>query len=575
MNIIGIEVLLPIYMFLTLKRLDSQYLYGDLFENQTHFNLTNLNDILRTFDIVDIKVNKEIFRILNQIDYDAFEILQVNSGSNLKCNMRSLLSCLTYNNCTLTGIDLYNFFIQVSNKYSIEEVAKFFYKTVENMEKVILCFGDKIPVINLDRLPEFNRTEKLINIIFLGIFSVSSLIGNLFLLILLMPFNKYSNRFSNRKKKFNLNSRSSDPNSSNLNGYANKSSSSSSIVMDIYFWSSAFFDLNWSLIVIPFHLSLIVNNGKWKFGDLTCKIYSYFSYLILCMTSFTLLTISVDRYISIVLATNSANSESKKCFSSLGSLFSLKKYSSSLTKSNIDQIKYKAFMLLTIFCFSSLLLALPYLLYTNCHAIVLGSNCLLMTDDYICLNIWSNKIGEYIYKIIFFIFIYIFPGLALFYSYTSIALKLFFKKSVGFGQSAEFRKKSKKRVIKVLMFDCLFYIIAWFPFSFWALVSCFNSFIKFYNTSLSKELPIFIYLYTITISNVSLKWLGRVLSMWPRIKKQLAKCPKLPRFTNFALSRAFASNKTSIDSDKSIIKNSNNKVFSINLQYNMITPINQ
>jgi hypothetical protein len=408
--------------------------------------------------------------------------------------------------------EIYALLLSISSQTSIEQIAAILNVEVWKVRNMILCFGNKVPTIAFKVQPVFHFAEKLFNAIFLSILLLLSICGNLSLLCYLKPFNLKTFLKRHCSLLFRNDLTYMNKNIPERNNTPIPKCNSTASITKLLFWLCGLFDLVFSISVVPFQIITTLNDGFWIFNESTCKLYAYLTYVILCFTSLSIITVSLDRYLSIFF--DLRYSSNKK--------FVLIKHLQKL----MGSISFKTYIFIFLMILFSFLFSLPYLIYTSNAMVVNGTTCVDVTKHFICLNRWDNMIEENVFKIVFILLIFVLPGLLLLYSYGSICIKLFFKKnnsiennltSTHVGSS----NKKRRRIVKMLIVDCLFYIICWFPISGWTLSKCINGLLHIFDLKITKEISIFNYLYLGLIANVSLKWLFRLFNYWSKIKDQV------------------------------------------------------
>ena len=242
-----------------------------------------------------------------------------------------------------------------------------------------------------------------------------------------------------------------------------------------------------------------------------CKIQNFFGHLALCLTSFILITISVERYLAIVKHSKVNNKKISKPFCKILKCF-------------IFSQKFKlkgALLLLIIFWIVSSAIVIPYFIYNLNLPVVEGVNCYWLTENYMCVNIWPIGITGNIYKSSYWFGMFILPGIILLFSYGSISRSLFLRKNLNISNNGNtgWRSKSKRHIIIILICESLFYAICWFPISIWSMHLSLNSLAKqAIKSTFEKDIILFNKLYSIALLNVSLKWVFRLIASWPRLR---------------------------------------------------------
>lgn len=405
------------------------------------------------------------------------------------------------------------FFQFLLNKYTYAEIGMAFNKSGSLMEKIILCYANKIEFITFfDGEPQVSSVMKHLVSTILIICFFASFFGNFSIIMILFPF---KNIFARFKNKYIVSAQTIQSNQSTNHQEPNVKSCTS----ELFVFSSSIFDFLFTIAILPFHVVTLLNDSHWIFGEIACKLHFYITNLVLCITSIIIVTISLERYYSIVQK-NSPISVNVSCCLVDRILLGCRLRQTSRSSSS----KYVA-ILLVAYWTASLGIVIPYFLNTRHLAIILSTvdprgGCWDMTDYYWCYNVWSNTQAESIYKMFYWSIVFILPGIVLIYSYGRISWYLFVRKPVGNGNSADWRVKSKRRVIKILICDCLFYVLCWYPYSIWSVILSLNGLLNFIedNYDLNQLFTINIYLYSIALLNVTLKWIIRIYSSRSRIQ---------------------------------------------------------
>ena len=401
--------------------------------------------------------------------------------------------------------------------FTSEELKEFFGKPIKILKKIYSCTAAEIQYIQFPRaedVPVIPNVTKYMLTILLTLCFVFSIIGNTMCIYVLTPFKRIFSKIfpktllvwkkASQRKLKTMRKYSS----SNANATTQYEQTKMSQVSDVYFIVTSIMDLFFTTTIIPFHIGTILSNGFWIFGYNTCKTQTFYGQLVLCLTSLLLITISIERYLSIVKQ-KSQNSNQKPKFSCC--ILS-------------QQFKLKGILIiLLIFWIVSIAIASPYLIYNFHLPVIKGVNCLYLTDEYMCVNLWPASTTSHIYKTCYWFFMFIIPGLILLYSYCSISWSLFVRTTTKLKSSTFncWRIKSKRRIIVILICDSLFYIICWFPFSIWSMQVSLNSLMKIsMNSTFQKDIIKFCQLVSIALINVSLKWVFRMIALWPRLREK-------------------------------------------------------
>jgi len=451
----------------------------------------------------------------NRINVSKRKIVKMNISGYLqrRIEQERSLSNLTFNVDLRNNEEIYALLLTISSQTSIEQIAAILNVDVWKVRNMILCFGNKVPTIAFKVQPVFHLVEKLFNAIFLSVLLLLSICGNLSLLFYLKPFSlkAFLKRHCSWMFKNDLAYINKTLSDRHNHQCSTSTCNSTTNITQLLFWLCALFDLIFSIFVTPFQIITTLNDGLWIFNEITCKLYAYLTYVILCFTSLSIITVSLDRYLSIFF--DLRYSTNKK--------FVFIKHIQKV----MGSISFKTYIFIFLVILSSFLFSLPYLIYTTNAMVVNGTTCVDVTRHFICLNRWNDVIEENVFKIVFILLIFVLPGLLLAYSYGSICFKLFFKKNISIENkltqahaASSNTNKKRRRIVKILILDCLFYIVCWFPISGWTLSKCINVLLHIFDLDITKEISIFNYLYLGLITNVSLKWIFRLFNYWSKIK---------------------------------------------------------
>jgi hypothetical protein len=376
---------------------------------------------------------------------------------------------------------------------SIEELASFFGFTKEKIVRVIDCFGQKIPVVKVNKMPALESYQKIIFITILGVLLVVSVIGNSVLLFFLTQ-SHFVGKLCKKGRDFSTCS-------------TENNSSKKLKVTDVFFMLIAFFDILFALYILPLQISDALNDGTWRFNSISCSVYSYLNYLMLVINMLILMSIAIDRYSRIVI--NSVSRKEQHRY--------IKKILNTITCSkSLNDPKvatFTTYLWLLALVAVSCLICLPYLIYSEKTAIVLGPNCFSITDDFVCLNSWrNNSSAGHIYKIVLSIFVYIFPIVILVYSYVQISITLNYS-------TQNLTKFYKKRLVKLLIIDFVLYLVCWFPFLIYMIFLCLKD-LGVIGLQIEFDIQYYVFnlLFMGPITNVSLKWIFRTLCSMKRFK---------------------------------------------------------
>ncbi|XP_069765841.1 galanin receptor 2b-like [Narcine bancroftii] len=181
-------------------------------------------------------------------------------------------------------------------------------------------------------------------------------------------------------------------------------------------------DLVFIIFCVPFQATIYTLDG-WLFGSLMCKAVHFFIYLTMYASSFTLATISVDRYLAI-------------------------RYP---LKSRDFRIARNALVAIGIIWALSIILAGPYM---NYYQIVLYNGVP------ICVPVWEDKRRK-VMDVSSFVFGYVIPITILSFAYTKTIKYLW--TSVDPIETISEVKKAKQKVTKMIIIVTMLFCLCWLP----------------------------------------------------------------------------------------------------------------
>lgn len=182
-------------------------------------------------------------------------------------------------------------------------------------------------------------------------------------------------------------------------------------------------DILMACLCIPFGFVSNLVLQYWPFGGIMCVLVSYSQAVSVFVSAYTLLAISVDRYIAI--------------------LYPLRpKMSRFQAKLIIFKIWIVSLITPSSIVFVSKLVQPPLWVENN------------ITDHYICTEVWPNNDYRVFYSFALMILQYVLPLTVLVFTYTKIAIAVWGKKTPGEAESTRDRKMaaSKRKVSYLFSF---------------------------------------------------------------------------------------------------------------------------
>ncbi|XP_074040996.1 tachykinin-like peptides receptor 99D isoform X2 [Leptinotarsa decemlineata] len=206
--------------------------------------------------------------------------------------------------------------------------------------------------------------------------------------------------------------------------------------------------------------------AHWPFGSVYCKITQFFAALSICSSVYSLMSISIDRYIAILTPLKPR----------MGKTVTL-------------IVALSTWILGT-------LVGMPDILYFQ-------SNPLNGTDRIVCYMKWpdgkenASKL-EIIYNICFTVITYIIPIGAMIFTYTRIGVELWGSQSIGEITERQMKNiESKRKVVKMLITIVTLFAVCWLPYHVYFLVIFYFPSL----TGLQYIQEVYLFIYWLAMSN--------------------------------------------------------------------------
>ncbi|XP_036213657.2 tachykinin-like peptides receptor 99D isoform X1 [Bactrocera oleae] len=199
-----------------------------------------------------------------------------------------------------------------------------------------------------------------------------------------------------------------------------------------------------SSLNVTFNYIYMLDND-WPFGELYCKISQFIATLSISASVFTLMAISIDRYVAIMKPLEPRMS--KRC--------------------NLGIASFIWIASITISC--------PMLLFFTTGEVELKDGTRI-----VCYTEWpdgptNHSQQEYVYNIVFMILTYILPIISMTVTYSRVGIELWGSKTIGEYTPRQVENvRSKRRVVKMMMVVVLIFAVCWLPFHIYFIVtSCY------------------------------------------------------------------------------------------------------
>ncbi|XP_029056380.1 tachykinin-like peptides receptor 99D isoform X1 [Osmia bicornis bicornis] len=178
-------------------------------------------------------------------------------------------------------------------------------------------------------------------------------------------------------------------------------------------------------------------NSHWPFGTLYCKICQFIAVLTICASVFTLMAISIDRYMAI------------------------------MNPLRPHMGRRATLCVAIVIWIVGAILSLPMLLFYTTYT----QNFANGEVRVICYGDFPNKdqdglsYGEYLYNVIFTVLTYFLPIGSMTFTYARIGLELWGSQSIGENTAGQLESiRSKRRVVKMMIVVVVIFAVCWLPF---------------------------------------------------------------------------------------------------------------
>ncbi|XP_011641640.1 tachykinin-like peptides receptor 99D isoform X1 [Pogonomyrmex barbatus] len=198
-----------------------------------------------------------------------------------------------------------------------------------------------------------------------------------------------------------------------------------------------------STLNVTFNYTYMLNS-HWPFGTLYCKISQFIAVLTICASVFTLMAISIDRYMAIVNPLK-------------------------------PRMGKKATLCVAIVIWIiGAILSLPMLLFYTTYT----QNFMNGEVRVVCYSDWPNtddnglSYDEYLYNVIFMILTYFLPIGSMTFTYARVGLELWGSQSIGEATARQLENiRSKRRVVKMMIVVVVIFAVCWLPFHMYFIVT--------------------------------------------------------------------------------------------------------
>ncbi|KAF5298675.1 hypothetical protein FQR65_LT09655 [Abscondita terminalis] len=206
-------------------------------------------------------------------------------------------------------------------------------------------------------------------------------------------------------------------------------------VTNYFIMNLAIGDILITIFCVPF-TSVSYLQQYWSFGAFLCPVVNYSQAVSVFVSAYTMLAISLDRYIAIMWPLKPRLSK-----------------------------KFAIMIILSVWIFAGLT-ALPIPLVSN---LAQPTEWYIVCDRYLCHEDWSNVGPEYenIYTVTIMFLQYIIPFSVLLFTYTSIGIVIWCHRIPGEAENSRDQRiaKSKRKMVKMMVTVVFVFTVCWLPFN--------------------------------------------------------------------------------------------------------------
>ncbi|XP_076349058.1 RYamide receptor-like [Tachypleus tridentatus] len=189
-------------------------------------------------------------------------------------------------------------------------------------------------------------------------------------------------------------------------------------------------DLLMAVLCIPFTFVVNLILHRWPFGTVLCKVVTYAQAVSVFVSAYTMIAISVDRYVAII-----------------------KPLRPRMTK-------FQAKLMIVLVWLVALITPLPTVIVSSLVAI-------RSSDSFHCTEVWDHPEQRYYYGMALMTLQYFLPLLVLIYTYTRIAIVVWVKQTPGEAEDSRDQRlaASKRKMVKMMFIVATVFTLCWLPFN--------------------------------------------------------------------------------------------------------------
>ncbi|KAL0281394.1 UNVERIFIED_CONTAM: hypothetical protein PYX00_002393 [Menopon gallinae] len=227
-------------------------------------------------------------------------------------------------------------------------------------------------------------------------------------------------------------------------------------------------DIMVSTLNVTFNYTYMLNSD-WPFGYLYCKINPFIAVITICASVFTLMAISIDRYMAIMNPLRPRMGRKMTLGIAVG------------------------IWIVGIF------FSIPNLIFHTLEVVTYKEG----RQRRVCFMVWpdgpsTESEQEYWYNVFFLLLTYVLPIGSMTFTYTKIGLELWVSKSIGECTQRQLENiKSKRRVVKMMIVVVFIFMLCWLPFQIYFILT--SHFPELVHSSYIQE--VYLAIYWLAMSN--------------------------------------------------------------------------
>ncbi|XP_076671412.1 RYamide receptor isoform X2 [Andrena cerasifolii] len=205
-------------------------------------------------------------------------------------------------------------------------------------------------------------------------------------------------------------------------------------VTNFFIVNLALGDILMALFCVPPSFISILILQYWPFGQKLCPTVNYLQAVSVLVSAYTLVAISIDRYVAIMWPL-------KPRFS-----------------------KRQAQLLILAVWTLAMVISFPIAVVSRLSQ---PSPQYKMCNQYVCEEVWPSMENRYYYSIALLVLQYVIPIMVLVFTYTSIAVMVWGRRTPGEAENVRDQRmaRSKRKMVKMMMTVVIVFTICWLPFN--------------------------------------------------------------------------------------------------------------